>query len=660
MPSLADERRWRSVGRRPAFAANARRDRARRELGRRPRPRPRARDPCRRRRPLARAARTRRSACGVYLGGERLARDRAPARAAAPRSTRRAASPACCPTSPATGGSRTPAAATLALRSGRYDETPLDCGRAGCHPAITDAVAASPMTTVLRAAHGRDAETGRLSGLRAGLPHDRRAGRARRRLFARRVRAGHRRRSRIARWDALPRDLHRLGGVGCLACHGPGAIPEASARWSILRTDVCAVCHDAPPRYGHVVAWRQSAMARADQDPRARTERACARCHTTAGFLAAVSPPERAPVDRRAPGRCRSGRDHVQRLPRRSRSAPARRHGPPAAIDPGARAARGRDRRTSASRATRPDADDARPSASAAAIWRGRGGLDPATGQPLTGGAPHAAIAGGCVGCHRGGPDNLERGSNHAFRAPASVCTTCHPQGPPPATDLRARARQLWRGVQTGESGRPAHAGDTRVDRRTPRGRAIWDLLLVLEDPAAAAHNARYAGALLDAAESVLQARRHREHAAMIAPLDRLVRHLARRGCARTRPRPRLPRPRRRRRRPAPPRQRRRPRPRRCPPARAPADALRAADGGRDRRLSGGLLQPPPRRPVRPRVLAARQLRRLPRLREPEGQGGPREQPAGIRAGRVPGRPGRTTCASRSDSHLATCRATVP
>jgi hypothetical protein len=407
---------------------------------------------------------------------------------------------------------------TLALRSGRYDETPLDCGRSGCHPAITDAVAASPMTTVfarLMDAKPRPAgypgcalachTTGEPGAHDGGFPH----------VVAELGAGGDPVAGGVGpfdgptlldrRWDALPRDLHRLGGVGCLACHGPGAIPEASARWGILRTDVCAVCHDAPPRYGHVVALRQSAMSRADQDPRARTERACARCHTTAGFLASVSPPERAPVDRRAPvdagpvgitcSAC-----HAVHDPRRpDGTARLLRSIPVPALLAGAP-------QNVCLPCHTPDADDARPSASAGAIWRGRGGLDPATGQPLTGGAPHAAIAGGCVGCHRGGPDNLERGSNHAFRAPASVCTTCHPQGPPPSTDLRARALGMWRGVRTGEFGRPAHAGDARVDRRTPRGRAIWNLLLVLEDPAAAAHNARYAGALLDAAEPVLQA----------------------------------------------------------------------------------------------------------------------------------------------------------
>ena len=37
----------------------------------------------------------------------------------------------------------------LHLRSARYDETPLDCGRAGCHADVAGAAAASPMTGVL-------------------------------------------------------------------------------------------------------------------------------------------------------------------------------------------------------------------------------------------------------------------------------------------------------------------------------------------------------------------------------------------------------------------------------------------------------------------------------------------------------------------------------
>jgi hypothetical protein len=392
----------------------------------------------------------------------------------------------------------------LALRAGRYDETPLDCGRAGCHPAITDAAATSPMTTVLaRLMDGKPHAdypacalachaTGEPGAHDGGFTH----------VVSELGPAGDLGR----RWHELPRDLRRLGGVGCLACHGPGAIPEIEGRWSVLRADVCAVCHDAPPRYGHVAAWRETAMARADGSPRARREAACARCHTTSGFLTAVGTPERAPVDRRAPDgvgpvgiSCSAC--HAVHDPKRPQAARGLlRATPVPALLTGAGAAE-----SVCLPCHTPDATDARPSASAAALWLGRGGLDPATGAPLTGAPLHAGIAGGCVGCHRGGPDGLERGASHGFRAPASTCTPCHGQGPPASTDVRARAEQLWRGLRKTDSITPAHADPTvSIDRRTARGRAAWNLLLVLEDRGAGAHNARYARALLDAAASVL------------------------------------------------------------------------------------------------------------------------------------------------------------
>ena len=46
----------------------------------------------------------------------------------------------------------------------------------------------------------------------------------------------------------------------------------------------------------------------------------------------------------------------------------------------------------------------------------------------------------------------------------------------------------------------PGHAVERRL-AGTPIGRAAFDVLLVLEDPAAAAHNAPYARRLLAAAE---------------------------------------------------------------------------------------------------------------------------------------------------------------
>ena len=83
--------------------------------------------------PTARAAcPTRRSASAFTSAARAGTSPRAP-RAAPRRSTRRAASPACCPMSPGDWRLADGAGRALALRSGRYDETPLDCGRSGCH-----------------------------------------------------------------------------------------------------------------------------------------------------------------------------------------------------------------------------------------------------------------------------------------------------------------------------------------------------------------------------------------------------------------------------------------------------------------------------------------------------------------------------------------------
>ena len=405
----------------------------------------------------------------------------------------------------------------LALRTGRYDETPLDCGRAGCHPAITDAVAASPMTAVLArlmdqrpaADYPRCAIACHATG-EPGAPDG---------GFAHVVSELGAAADLSRRWDALPRDLHRLGGVGCLACHGPGAIPEAAARWAVLRADVCATCHDAPPRYGHVVAWRQTRMARADRDPSVRDRALCVGCHTTWGFLATIATPERAPVDRRPPEDAGAvgitcSACHAVHDPRRPggttrllRATPK-----PALL---ANAAGAADVPNSVCLPCHtPDPLETTPSASTAALLYGRGGLDPLTGKPLMGPAPHLTVPGGCVSCHRSGPENLERGAGHAFQAPPQTCLPCHRKLP--MNGIRARAENLWqisRGREYPDPAHPVHAGragEIAPDRSTPRGRAIWNLLLVLEDRAADAHNAPYARVLLDAAESVLQKRRAR------------------------------------------------------------------------------------------------------------------------------------------------------
>ena len=510
MPPLADVVAGpASLGRRPAVAADARRGRAAGDLDRRPGPHAGARGARRRRPPRRAACPTRRSASASTWAARAGTSPRA-RRAAPPRSTPPAASPACCPMSRATGGSRTAPGVTLALRSGRYDETPLDCGRAGCHPAITDAAATSPMTTVLaRGLHRCAARRAGLSRLRARLPRDRRA-RASPTAASRTSCPSWARPGDLGRrWQALPRDLHRLGGVGCLACHGPGAIPEAvgalerAARRRLRRLSRCA----APLRPRRRLA-RNGDGARRRRPARARRARLRALPHDGRGFLETVSTPERQPVDRRTPDGVGPVGHQLQRVPRRSRSDSGRRR--PARLlrdTPVPAMLAGTRGEASASPATPPTPPTPRPSASAAALWLGRGGLDPATGAPLTGAPLHAGIAGGCVGCHRAGPDDVERGAGHGFRAPASVCAPCHAQALM-TSDVRARAGDAVAQPAQATSRRrprtPTPPSASIAARRSavPPGTCCWCWRIA----ARARTTPRYARALLDAAASVIEA----------------------------------------------------------------------------------------------------------------------------------------------------------
>ncbi len=398
----------------------------------------------------------------------------------------------------------------LAIHAGRYDETPLDCGRAPCHASIAAASAASPMTAALHSlepsARGCASPCHATGGASA---HDGGFGDLAREMGVSLADVA---------WEALPTAMRQVGGVTCLGCHGPGAIPESSARWAVLRADVCATCHDAPPTYGHVAAWRSSRMARSDADPRARSSPECARCHTTSGFLASLTgkPDTRAAPPGAGPLGIACAACH----------APHEGSGGAAEGEPLLRAV------PAPTWGTRgPQGDAARicvpchspvageptraPSASAAVLWAGTGGIDPASGRPLSMSVVHGGPSAGCLGCHDGGPAGLERGANHAFHADPQDCARCHTgvETDAAARDraLRAEATSLLAALSqraslplapTGAS--PTHASPPPLPD-TPLGRAAYDVLLVLEDPAAGAHNEPFARALLAAARTVIQ-----------------------------------------------------------------------------------------------------------------------------------------------------------
>jgi len=388
------------------------------------------------------------------------------------------------------------------IEAGRYDEVPLDCGRSDCHRVLAASAASSPMTHALEndfGARGLADPSCALACHAAGEPGSDDGG------FV----------DVLADFGgplppsfaALPRALRRLGGVGCLACHGPSAIPEPGSRFAVLGTGVCAVCHDAPPRYGHVGAFGSTRMAHADRDPRTR-EGPCARCHTTFGALGRET--HRPPAGTSLGIGCAACHDvhpHAADAP----STPARpsrllREYPlPATLGVVPPSMLGASRVCLGCHA--PSEGAAWPEASAAAVLLGRGGSAPVDGAPLPAVAPHAGDARGCLSCHGSGPEGLGRGAAHAFAVAKESCTSCHSNPRPRDPTLAARAAalldRLGRSAKK-SSEKPAHARPPARPADPALARAFANVALVIEDPAADVHNPRYAALLLDAAEAVL------------------------------------------------------------------------------------------------------------------------------------------------------------
>ncbi|HEX6764938.1 MAG TPA: hypothetical protein VF103_05655 [Polyangiaceae bacterium] len=386
---------------------------------------------------------------------------------------------------------------TLDIDSLRYDEMPLDCGRSDCHAAIAENVRDSPMTFALAADLGGRHPLGEpecaLACHATGEPGTDDGGfsHVARELGVTRL---------PETFAELPRALRRLGGVGCLACHGPAAIPPESARWAVLRSDVCAVCHDAPPGYAHVAALGATRMATADRDPRTRENAECARCHTTYGAL--ETPARKPPAGAEPVGiACAACHEvHAHGAPGSSATAPALLRDAGKNALPGApAAARGASRVCIACHSP---GSKKFPDASAAALWAGLGGVDPKTGAPLEGPAPHASDPRGCLRCHDSGPEKLGRGASHAFQAGPESCKPCHAERPKRRPELAAAAKKIVEAIlphaPKRTSSEPAHAGVLPAGLSPERMLRLRNALLVLEDPAADVHNPVYAARLVE------------------------------------------------------------------------------------------------------------------------------------------------------------------
>jgi hypothetical protein len=254
-------------------------------------------------------------------------------------------------------------------------------------------------------------------------------------------------------------------------------------------------------------------MAHADHAPEMRQNAACARCHTSWGALGRTAPPESAEgagitcvtchdvhphgkwaADAAAAGRPATGQAADSLL--RFFALPSTLPHPPASVNGKSRVCVG---------CHAPSSSTLRPEASAAAIVAGQGGLEPETGNALELATPHAKSERGCLSCHDTGPEPLGLGKSHGFRASEQACKGCH--ATPPARDpaIFERARALLERLDSkhsrGSADKPWHASYELLLPTPQATRALRDVLLVLEDPAADVHHPRYAKALLDAAE---------------------------------------------------------------------------------------------------------------------------------------------------------------
>jgi hypothetical protein len=388
----------------------------------------------------------------------------------------------------------------LSLDVARYDDVRLDCGRSDCHRRVALAAARSRMSDTLARALARpDGSPGRCAdGCHTtgepgvddgGFEH-----------VCRELGVGFPEQGGSAAWSALPGPLRRLSGAGCVACHGPASLPLREARWAVLRAEVCAVCHDQPPRYGHVDAWRRSRMARADLAQGVGEAPRCRRCHAVDGFVGALGVPATVTHPPGAPGlgvTCSACHAPHADAPGPSllRAVPW-----PASLGPPSLGPEAPSRVCLVCHAPQ---EGAAVEASAASLWLGQGGVDPLTGSPLAVAAPHAAVPGGCLGCHAGARSGP--GQGHDFTVDRARCGPCHQGAAPPEPSaqrpLRARAQAAWQRLAGLPAGPTPHGVTAPQALTTARERALHDLRLVLEDPAAWVHGGAYARALVERAE---------------------------------------------------------------------------------------------------------------------------------------------------------------
>jgi hypothetical protein len=167
-----------------------------------------------------------------------------------------------------------------------------------------------------------------------------------------------------------------------------------------------------------------------------------------------------------------------------------------------------------------PRPDELAPSASSGALWLGRARVPAAERAGwdwLQSRALHRDVPGGCVGCHGGAAAAAGGKVDHSFAVDPRTCGSCHGKLDSAQANQVVEQRALGLARQLDEAcgaaplrpgTAPPHAEHASTSCDDPRlTRARYEVALVLEDRAAAVHNAALARELLDDAQRQLGAR---------------------------------------------------------------------------------------------------------------------------------------------------------
>jgi hypothetical protein len=100
-------------------------------------------------------------------------------------------------------------------------------------------------------------------------------------------------------WAAMSNNLQSVANITCENCHGPGydhayALNQTNVPgWPLLdvpyTVGACEQCHDNPPYEAYGTQWYASSHAVTTTIPSGAGRDACVQCHTTIGFITAVS-----------------------------------------------------------------------------------------------------------------------------------------------------------------------------------------------------------------------------------------------------------------------------------------------------------------------------------------------------------------------------------